>query len=315
MNNLTKLLLPTGALVGLSLFAGAWNTVQSPAKICFTTELIGMNVVSTTGDDLGKIEDIVVHPGGEPAYAVLSFGGWLGMGDKLFAMPWSVLGTIEAETDKKDSKHSLVLALDKEKLKSAPGFDKKNWPTFANADWAKDVDAFYEGKGNPNAKRPVPAADKTSDKASVKTPVKASGKTSVITWRASDLMDTNVKSPKGEKLGEVEEIAIDTDGRVSYVAVEIGGFLGVDDCMVAVPWDALKFSLGGDKGDKKTVTLARTNEQLEKAPRFLEGMEQRAKMTDPKWIARVYEYYSIPAYTSVVAPAKASSKAPVVAND
>lgn len=281
MKMLKQLLPVTGALVGLSLLGSAWTSVQSPT-VCFSSDLIGMKVVSENGDDLGKIEDIVVHPGGEPSYAVLSFGGWLGMGDKLFAMPWSVLRSVEADTAKKDSRRSLVLPLDKERLKTAPGFDKKNWPSMANADWTKDVDTFYKGDANPNTKRPIAA----------------SAKTSFITWRASELVGLEIKTPTGEKLGDLEKLAIDSNGRVSYVALDVADFVGIDDRMVAVPWDALKFSLGGDKGDKKLITLASTKKQLEQAPQFKDGDEHCDEMRDPKWITRVYEYHSIPAYTS-----------------
>lgn len=270
----------TGALAGLSLLASAWTSVKGPPCVWLTSDLIGMDVVSEQGDSLGKIEDVVVHPGGEASYAVLSFGGWLGMGDKLFAMPWTVLRSVEPDTAKPDSKRSLVLPLDKERLKTAPGFDKKHWPTVANADWTKDVDAFYVGDVNPNTKKPADA----------------SARTSVITWRATELKGTTVQTPTGEKLGDIRNIAIDSNGRVSYVALSVGGFLGVGDRVVAVPWDSMKFSLAGDKGDTRTITLAATKQQLEQAPQFKEGKEHCAQMCDPKWIGRVYEYFSCPAY-------------------
>jgi sporulation protein YlmC with PRC-barrel domain len=285
-----KTLQVTGTLVGLSLVAVAWSSTLGAPSVWLASDLIGMKVVSQQGDSLGKIEDVVVHPGGEPSYAVLSFGGWLGIGDKLFAMPWSVLKTVEADTTKKDSARSLVLPLDKEKLKSAPGFDKKSWPTMANADWTKDVDAFYAKDVNPNASKPAEAAVRSS----------------VITWRASELKGTDVKTPTGEKLGDLKEIAIDSRGRVSYVALSVGGFLGVGDRMVAVPWDSLAFSLGGDKGDKKLITLASTKKQLEGAPQFKEGKDNAVEMTDPKWIGRVYEYYSCPVYWNSATPAGAT---------
>jgi sporulation protein YlmC with PRC-barrel domain len=270
----------TGALVGLSLLAGAWSGPNHGPTGWLASDLIGMKVISEKGDDLGKVEDIVVHPGGEASYAVLSFGGTLGMGEKLFAMPWSVLRTIEPDTAKKDSTRSLVLPLDKERLKTAPGFDKKSWPIMANADWTKDVDAFYAGGINPNTKKPVDASVRAS----------------VITWRVTELKGANIETPTGEKLGDVEEVAVDTNGRVCYVAVSVGGFLGMGEKHVAVPWDSLKFSVGGDKGDKRVISLANTKKQLEDAPEFKKGKENNNEMCDPKWISRVYEYYSVPAY-------------------
>lgn len=275
-----KLLNVTSALVGLSLFAGAWTSLKSTPSIWLSSELVGMKVISQQGDSLGKIEDVIVHPGGEASYAVLSFGGTLGMGEKLFAMPWSVLRTVEADTAKKDSARSLVLPLDKERLKLAPGFDKKSWPMTANADWTKDVDTFYLGDANPNVKKPL----------------EAGARTSVITWRVTELKGANVETPTGTKLGDIKELAIDSNGRVSYAALSVGGFLGIGDKLVAVPWDALKFSLGGDKGDKRMITLAATKKQLEDAPEFKSGKEHSAEMCDPKWIGRVYEYFSVPTF-------------------
>jgi sporulation protein YlmC with PRC-barrel domain len=275
-----KLLHVTGALAGLSLIAGAHSNIKDTPSIWLAHDLIGMKVLSQQGDSLGKIEDIVVHPGGEASYAVLSFGGTLGMGDKLFAMPWSVLHTVEADTAKKDSARSLVLPLDKERLKTAPGFDKNSWPTMANPDWTKDVDAFYAGEVNPNTKKAV----------------EASKRTSVITWRATELKGADVKTPTGDKLGDVKELAIDSNGRVSYAVLSVGGFLGMGERFVAVPWDSLTFALGGDKSDKKSITLASTKKQLEGAPQFKDDKEHAVEMCDPKWITRVYEYYSIPAY-------------------
>lgn len=289
-----KLMNMTGALVGLSLVAGAWTMLKAPPSVWLSKELVGMKVIATNGDSLGKIEDIVVHPGGETSYAVLSFGGWMGMGEKLFAMPWTVLKTVEPDTAKKDSARSLVLPFEKDRLKTAPGFEKKSWPLLANPEWTKDVDAFYVGDANPNTKKPVDAAVRTS----------------VITWRVTELKGTDVKTPTGEKLGDVQEVAIDTNGRVSYVVISVGGFLGMGDRLVPVPWDSLTFSLGGDKGDKKMLTLGSTKEQLEKAPQFKTGKDNVAEMCDPKWINRVYEYFSCPVYATMTSDSdvKPSSK-------
>ncbi|MCE9595319.1 MAG: PRC-barrel domain-containing protein [Planctomycetes bacterium] len=277
-----KLLSMTGALAGLSLLAGASSGPKGGPCGWLASDLIGMKVISQQGDSLGKVEDVVVHPGGEASYAVLSFGGTLGMGDKLFAMPWSVLRTIEPDTAKKDSTRSLVLPLEKDRLKTAPGFDKKNWPIMANADWTKDVDAFYIGGANPNAKKPV----------------EASTRTSVITWRVSELKGANVETPTGDKLGDLGEVAIDTNGRVCFVTLSVGGFLGMGEKHVAIPWDALKFSVGGDKGDKRMISLPVTKKQLEEAPEYTKNKDGDKEMCDPKWIGRVYEYYSVPMYWS-----------------
>jgi sporulation protein YlmC with PRC-barrel domain len=99
--------------------------------------LKGDTVVNKRGEDLGKIEDIMLDlDAGRVAYAVLSFGGFLGMGDKLFAIPWSAL---EVDTVQK----RVVLDAPKERLEAAPGFDKNNWPNMADRTWGETVYSHY----------------------------------------------------------------------------------------------------------------------------------------------------------------------------
>ncbi len=99
--------------------------------------LIGDKVVNDAGEDIGKIEEIMLHvPSGKIAYAVLSFGGFLGIGDKLFAIPWEALKLNE------DTK-SFVLSIAKEKLEKAPGFDKDHWPDMADRKWSQEIYSYY----------------------------------------------------------------------------------------------------------------------------------------------------------------------------
>lgn len=254
--------------------------VAKPANagpcICLASDVIGMDVVSPSGESLGDIDDVVIHPNGEIAYAVLSFGGVMGMGDKLFAMPWSVLQP-KPMTAGKDDKREIVLAVEKDQLKKAPGFDKAHWPSFADANWSKDVDAFYASHRRADAPRAIPAAASPSS----------------VIWKASDLKGFNVVTPSGDKLGDIKDIAIDTNGRVAYAVLSVGGFLGVGDRLVAVPWEALKATRDGDK---KKITLAATKERLELAPQYSSAKDKRAEMCDPKWVGTVYEFYSVRPY-------------------
>ena len=89
--------------------------------------VIGSKVVNAQNEDLGKIEDLVLDAGaGRIAYAVLSFGGFLGMGDKYFAIPWNAFHFNLKE-------NRAVLNVDKKLLENAPGFDKDNWPNMADS--------------------------------------------------------------------------------------------------------------------------------------------------------------------------------------
>lgn len=99
--------------------------------------LQGDAVVNVQGELLGKIRDIMVDvPRGRIAYAVLSSGGVMGFGDRLYALPWSAL-TLDA------NQRCFVLDVDKERLRAAPGFDKDAWPSMADSNFAKSVYDYY----------------------------------------------------------------------------------------------------------------------------------------------------------------------------
>ena len=99
--------------------------------------LIGDSVVNSQEDDLGEIKEIMLDMrSGQVAYAVLAFGGMLGLGEKLFAVPWQAL---QLDTVNK----RFVLNVEKERLKNAPGFDPDAWPDMSDIGWSNQVHGFY----------------------------------------------------------------------------------------------------------------------------------------------------------------------------
>lgn len=99
--------------------------------------LIGDKVVNQKDENIGKIEELMISlENGNVAYAVMSFGGFLNFGDKFFAIPWK---TLHVDQEKK----CFVLNVDKERLKTAPGFDKNHWPD-VTPEWTAQINAFYE---------------------------------------------------------------------------------------------------------------------------------------------------------------------------
>jgi sporulation protein YlmC with PRC-barrel domain len=103
-------------------------------------KILGTPVRNPAGDALGEIEEIVIDlESNTLAYAVLSFGGFMGLGDKFFAVPWQHLSLEHGEAEK-----YFVLDVDREKLKAAPGIPKKQWPTQASRDWLAEVNHFYQ---------------------------------------------------------------------------------------------------------------------------------------------------------------------------
>ncbi len=109
-------------------------------EIMAADTLTGNDVVNSAGEDLGEIEHIMLDvPRGRIAYAVLSFGGFLGMGEKLFAIPWHALKLDVANK-------CFILDASVEQLQNAPGFDNGQWPSMADQKWARDIHSYYSSR-------------------------------------------------------------------------------------------------------------------------------------------------------------------------
>lgn len=285
MNMLSnRIFLATGAVIATALVATALARSEGHAHVWMTETLIGSKVVDDRGSPVGTIEDVVVNPQRDESYAVLSLGKWAEMADRYCAMPWVVIRTVEADPAIEDSVRTLVLTVDKQMLRTAPHFSKRTWPDMTQSDWSREIDAFY-----------VPSAVAARTEAVVE----ASARTRIVTWRASELKGADVLTTTDEKLGDIEYVAVDTNGRFCYVAVSVGGFLGLGERLAAVPWDALQFSLAGEANERRVIRLASTKEQLGKAPEYSNEEEDRERMCDKDWILGVYEHFSTPPYWDV----------------
>jgi sporulation protein YlmC with PRC-barrel domain len=115
-----------------------YSTTEGPGPALMGADtLLGNDVYNPTDESLGNIKELMIDmQGGRIVYAVLSFGGFLGMGDRLFAVPWQAL---KLDTANK----RFLLNVTKDKLKNAPGFDKDHWPSMADTTWATHVHSFY----------------------------------------------------------------------------------------------------------------------------------------------------------------------------
>ncbi|MDP2874875.1 MAG: PRC-barrel domain-containing protein [Holophaga sp.] len=115
-------------MTALSMFSNA------PVK---ASSIIGTNVVNSLGDSLGSVKEVVLDPRtGRVAYVVVTFGGFMTMGEKLFAIPYSAFEYNVAENE-------YVLDVALERLKEAPGFDANNWPLMSDERWNRDVYGYY----------------------------------------------------------------------------------------------------------------------------------------------------------------------------
>jgi sporulation protein YlmC with PRC-barrel domain len=112
--------------------AGRLNT-----RVLSASTLSSDDVYNPKGEKLGSIKELMLDiESGKVCYAVLSFGGFLSLGEKLFAVPWSAL-----VVDTKNKR--IVMDTNEERLKTAPGFDPDKWPNMADATWERNVHAYY----------------------------------------------------------------------------------------------------------------------------------------------------------------------------
>jgi len=122
---------------------------QAMTYIARSAAITGMPVRNKQGEDLGELHEMVIDlKTGRIRYAVLQHGGVLGIGDKLFAIPWEAFTYIDSEGDEADY---FVLNVPRQRLDNAPGFDQDNWPDFADPKWSKEVETHYQ---TPQATRP-----------------------------------------------------------------------------------------------------------------------------------------------------------------
>ena len=107
------------------------------ATLLSASTISGDEVWNLQDERIGKIQDIMLDVDeGKICYAVLASGGFLGMGDHLFAVPWKAL-----KQDKKNK--CFILDVDVDRLKDAPGFDKNQWPNMADPAWSSTVESYY----------------------------------------------------------------------------------------------------------------------------------------------------------------------------
>lgn len=120
------------------------SELATGALMLSSNTLVGNKVCNRSHENVGDIKDFMLDTtSGKIEYAVLSFGSFLGMGEKLFAVPFLAL-TLDTENKR------FILDVDKQRLKDAPGFDKDNWPDMADQIWARSIHNYYGAEYQPD---------------------------------------------------------------------------------------------------------------------------------------------------------------------
>lgn len=244
------------------------GSARSVFRMQKATDLIGMNVQNTSGENLGEIQDLALDPDRElrVAYFVLASGGFLGLGEKWFAIPTGALSMGSNE-------RHLVLPMDKDRMKNAHGFEKDRWPKMGDVTWGTGIHEFY-------GQRPYWSDDQTS----------TSGTMRIM--KASELLGRPVHNDRGENIGEIKDLAVDEQtGRIVYAVLSFGGFVGVGDKYFAIPPALLQTPASGSYS-----TLRVDKEQLKNAQGF--DKSNWPNMADQTFATSVYSYYGQTPYWS-----------------
>ncbi|HZX33159.1 MAG TPA: PRC-barrel domain-containing protein [Rhodocyclaceae bacterium] len=241
---IATLLVPVLSLpvAGLSIAAsdkadatrGSMAGTQAGARDVRASKLIGMTVKNPQGETLGKIDDLVVDVNNDRVhYAVLASGGVMGLGGKLFAYPVNLFRP-------GNDKDELALNVDKDRLKNAPGFERKNWPEWGNSQdkYRADVDKYF---GPTVAIKPVPNERLV---------------------RASTLIGKDVDDREGKKAGEVKDLVVNMGtGRVHYAVLDFNNsWMKTDNFM---PVSLKSFSFPAERDSKKDLVLNVARNQMD----------------------------------------------------
>jgi sporulation protein YlmC with PRC-barrel domain len=256
--------LAVGALLAFAVQVASAED-KAPSNQTFriqkASDLIGKPVLNPDGERLGEVQDLAIDSEhGRVAYVVLSMGGFLGMGEKWFAIPTGAL------TLPKSAEH-FVLAIEKDRLKSATGFNKDKWPAMGDTAWGMETHKFYgvqpywvtEGEGSTPAKLHIE--------------------------KASDIIGRSVQNDEGETLGTIKDLVIDPDRyHVSYAVLTFGGFLGFGDKLFAIPTGAMQML-----NSEGHAVLAMDKDRLKDAPGFDEN--NWPNLADEAVAARIDKFY------------------------
>jgi len=190
--------------------------------------LIGQRVYGPENESIGKISDLVLEKEGDTRVALVDVGGFLGIGSKTVALPFTDLKFSKPDAN---SEPQVNVAMTKDQLKSLPKYDKAaldTASTAAPANGTATTGAAPDTTTNTMADAP-PATAPSDQLAAANNQVTGSINRVPVSQdiAASSLMGAAVYSTDNKSIGEVGDIVFDPQGNISAVVVDVGGFLGI----------------------------------------------------------------------------------------
>lgn len=258
-----KTIIPAFALA-FALMAGSASaeTKALQGKLVRGSEAMGAKIFNQKGESLGEINDVIFDENtGGMTHAVLAIGGFLGIGEKLTAVPWKFIKQSDKDTP------GFVVDVDKSKLTAGESFDKNEWPDLTDSWSQKNYTAYG-----------------------------LTGKTGKKLVRLSMVNDAQLYNQKGEEIGEIKDVLLHPNsGKVAYGVLSLEKNDTVGDKLTSVPWKLIRQSEKATKGFVVNVDKSK----LESAPHF--ETSTWPDYSDPAWNTTTYGYYAAdPYWTSPV---------------
>lgn len=269
-------------------------TAHPDHDLISSSDIENVEIYDRAGRSIGAVDHLMIEKNrGRVRYAVVSFGGFLGLGHSHYPIPWSALTYDPAARGFKAD-------ISEQQLRDAPEFSDDSW---GNRDWEQRVHSHYGLQGywsepgagpagvpptSPEDARltapgmaPPGASTMGSTSAPSMTAATASTGTELVS--SEDVEDLSVYDRGGTSVGSVDHLMIDKrSGQVRFAVISFGGFLGLGESHFPVPWEALSYD-PTVRGFRTDVT----EQQLRDAPEFSDDSWQRQGWTD-----QVRQHYS-----------------------
>ncbi|SED17428.1 PRC-barrel domain-containing protein [Bradyrhizobium erythrophlei] len=244
------------------------TTIQRPpmtdqgttSSLIASDRVQGTAVYDAHGKRIGKLERLVIdRASGRVVYAVLSFGGFLGIGADHYPIPWPML-------DYDEKLGGYLVDITEEQLKNAPKIKQgESWEQ-SNRDRDEAVHGYWE--------QPAPMQERQTS--------------SLITSDRVEGMP--VYDARGKRIGKVERLMIDKlTGLIAYAILSFGGFLGIGADQYPIPWSMLT-----DNEKPDGFQLDVNEEQLKNAPKIEQGETWEQANRDRN--QDVYDYWEVRYY-------------------
>lgn len=248
-------------LVSASMAVAQTNKDQKKpsGKLVKGSEVVGAKLFDQSGKHIGEIDDVLFDENtGGMTHAIVSVGGWLGIGDKDTAVPWKFIHQSEKNTP------GYVLEMDQSKLRDSGNVDKSNWPDFDQA-WYEKNYKHYGLNVNSNAKL----------------------------VRASNVSGAKVFDQRATEMGKIDNLLMHPNsGKVAYATLDIGKYVDHGEKLTNVPWDLIRQS----KKDTQGFVVNADKAKLQGATYF--DRNNWPNYADWGWQTNTYGYYGYEPYWS-----------------